>query len=262
MKMKTMHAFDVVEDEYNTAHVPLHAESSGRSRIIGTKFVQVFILPFLVICLSPITVSAQLQSVGQVSFVIPNGWTYDQKNNVAIISETKLLCALVIAQPVPRSRNPEAGFANVWNHIITPRTHYPFRADLILEEHISVAGYSGKSASVISKSNQQFYALFMLQSGTKDIPVTVVARNYPIYRLAINDIFRLLDSIRLVSVGPQAPIGQSQVDQRSSGVKDSEISENTIEKKLIENEIDALNKKMATEYLNKTHENYMKSLKW
>jgi hypothetical protein len=233
----------------------------------STKFVQVFILPFLVICLSPITVSAQLQSVGQVSFLIPNGWTYDQKNNnpdIAIISaffETKRLCSLIIGQPVPRSRNPEAGFANAWNEIITPITHYRFRADLI-SEHTSVAGYSGKVAGVVSESNQQFYALFMLQSGTKDIPVTVVARTYPIYRLAIGDISRLLDSIRLVSVGPQAPIGQPQVDQRSSGVKNSEISENIIKEKLIENAIDEMTRKNAMDNLNRSFEIRQKSYKW
>jgi hypothetical protein len=203
-------------------HNSLHLWSS-RTRYVDGKFLKIqfsSLLPVL-FCLSPLTASAQMQSLGDLSFVVPAGWIYSQQPgfNVATVSRSdgRDYCIVLITEPFQMTHNVNTDFAITWKEIVTSSLRDPLPGGSLLE-HSSSSGYSGKlnGGPSPARGQSRWVSLFLLEAGTKVIPVVVASSNeinlhlYP-------PVVKFLDSIRLGSrasfagnnqVEPQTEVGQ------------------------------------------------------
>src|SRR5262245_231278 len=209
-----------VHHKHNSLHL-----GNSRSRYVDSKFltVQFFRLLLVFVCLSPLTASAQMQSLGDLSFVVPAGWIYSQQPgfNVATVSRSdgRDYCIMLITEPFQSTHNASTDFAITWKEIVTSGLHDPLPGGRLLE-HNSSSGYSGKLNGGTSpgRGQSRWVSLFLLEAGIKVIPVVVVASSNEIY-LHLNDpVVKFLDSIRLSSsasfvgnnhVEPQVEVGQA-----------------------------------------------------
>ena len=153
----------------------------------------------------------------RLSFVVPQGWKYENKPGSSVgavsLSDGRDYCMLLITQPLAVSPNANIDFTSVWEGIITPVLHDPPPRDRPLE-HRSTFGYSGKLKGDTSpgRGQNRWVGLFLLETGTKAIPVIVVASSNDVYLHLYDTVVKFLDSIR---VGNRASFVQKdQADQQ------------------------------------------------
>jgi hypothetical protein len=182
------------------------------SQYINSKLLSVQILTVLIFlaCILPHGVSAQVQAIDDLSFIVPQGWKYESKPGSAVgalsLSDGRDYCMLLITQPLAVSPNANIDFTSVWEGIITPVLHDPPPRDRPLE-HRSTFGYSGKLKGDTSpgRGQNRWVGLFLLETGTKAIPVIVVASSNDVYLHLYDTVVQFMNSIRIVSVKAQAP---------------------------------------------------------
>jgi hypothetical protein len=174
------------DHEHQSSHLKPRSDRIVSSRLVylNTKFlkVQLFVLLFILGCFSAASALAQVQSLGDLSFVVPERWRYDQKPGSDVSSLTRSdgrnFCTLFIIQPFPKSNNLDRHFARAWYGIITPEFHDPL-PDGILYEH-RLSGYLAKFKGAISpgRGQNRYVLLFLLETPSKAIPVVVVASDH------------------------------------------------------------------------------------
>jgi len=163
-----------------------------------------------------------MQSLGDLSFVVPAGWVYSQQPgfNVATVSRSdgRDYCLMLITEPFQSTNNANTDFAITWKEIVTSGLHDPLPGGRLLE-HNSSSGYSGKlnGGTSLGRGQSRWVSLFLLEAGTRGIPVVVVASSNEIYLHLYGPLVKFLDSIRLGSsasfvgnnhVEPQVEVGQ------------------------------------------------------
>ncbi|PYT65160.1 MAG: hypothetical protein DMG39_30030 [Acidobacteria bacterium] len=147
-----------------------------------------FALP-LIVWLYAFAAFAQVETIGDVSFAVPDGWKYEYSpgDDFATMMLTKGDRYWVIAIYKARrsSGDAEADFSSAWTKIAP---HAPVPEPIY--DHTASAGYSGKYGSIWIDDNR-FAWLYLLETGQGAIPVLVVTRD----RHAFDDLLPVISQV-------------------------------------------------------------------
>src|SRR5258708_28372837 len=107
-------------------------------------FPLVFVL-ILLLSLSACIASAQVKTLGDISFAAPEGWTYEQKPgadhaSMSIVAGSRY-CVLGVYTPERSSGNAEADFFTAWGALFPPSPHEGVPPPLY---HVHRNSYHGK----------------------------------------------------------------------------------------------------------------------
>jgi hypothetical protein len=129
----------------------------------------------LILCLTALTAPAQVQSMGDVSFSAPEGWSYQQKpgeDHATITSvANQQFCAIVVYTPRPSSGNADADFQAAWKQIVLGSNYSGMPNPIYNVEHS--VGYPGKQTGDTSIDRKTFTWMYLLETGHSYIPVVV-----------------------------------------------------------------------------------------
>ncbi len=134
-----------------------------------------FALPVVMLCIA-LTASAQVRTLGDLSFAAPEGWNYEQKpgeDHATMISvAAPNFCAIVIYSPRPASGDAEADFKAAWSQIVLGPS-YRGMPTPIYDIRNSV-GYPGKQTGDNAVDGKSYTWMYLLETGSASIPVVVV----------------------------------------------------------------------------------------
>jgi hypothetical protein len=165
--------------------------------------------------------SAQVQSFGEVSFVVPEGWDYgvEPSGDHATLSivQNGQVVALAVFQPLRSSGNPDNDFRAAWAKDV--RSMQP---PAPIYDHKSLAGYQGRYGSTNTDDNSHYVHLYALEAGGSVLPVLVVTPNRQSFNALEPVISLFVEGVRLLPLKAQAPkatitIADLAGEWRSSG---------------------------------------------
>lgn len=151
----------------------------------------------MIFCVSAAT--AQVQSIGDVSFAVPEGWLhYSQRpgENHATLTGNRNggIWTISVFKPLRSSGNPDADFRAAWAQDVRS-----MQAPKRSFEHKGLVGYSGRCSSTNSPDGRHYLYLCVLEAGQSGVPVLVTTPN----RRTFDDLrFLILDFIEGVRVAP------------------------------------------------------------
>jgi hypothetical protein len=129
----------------------------------------------LILCLTALTASAQVQTMGDVSFSAPEGWDYQQKpgeDHATMISVAdQRFIAIVVYTPRPSSGNPDADFQSAWKQIVLGSSYSGMPHPIYNIEHS--VGYPGKQTGDAAIDGKTYTWMYLLETGHSYIPVVV-----------------------------------------------------------------------------------------
>lgn len=156
----------------------------------------------LLLCPIALTASAQVQTMGDVSFSAPEGWNYQQKpgdDHATMISvANQQFCAIVVYTPRASSGNADTDFQVAWKQIVLGG-NYSGMPNPIYDIRNSV-GYSGKETGDTAIDRKSYTWMYLLETGHNYIPVVVVSSG--------RDMFDALEHVLVAFIGSvrQAPL--------------------------------------------------------
>jgi hypothetical protein len=165
--------------------------------------------------------AAQVQSFGEVSFAVPDGWDYGVEANGDHATLSTLqngqVVALAIFRPWRSSGNPDSDFRAAWAKVV--RSMLP---PAPIYEHKSLAGYPGRYGSTNTDDNSQYVHLYALEAGENVLPVLLVTPNRQSFNSLEPLISLFVDGVRQLPLKAQPPkasitMGDLVGEWRSSG---------------------------------------------
>jgi hypothetical protein len=129
-------------------------------------------------CLAALTAFAQVQTVGDVSFAVPTGWTYSAKADFgAMLTKSDARFWLIaVYTPVPSSGNPNVDFKAAWQRtVLTMPGYKPLNFDPY--NMTRTTGYPGVYFDAPNTGNTAYTRLFVLQAGKMCVPVVFTSNN-------------------------------------------------------------------------------------
>ncbi len=163
-----------------------------------------FVLSFLV-CLYAQVTFAEVQSVGEVSFAVPDGWTYKPGANfgavVKISGQNYWLMA--VYAPMPSSGDPTADLKTAWTRIVLAGKDYQGMPPLPYYDINHSVGYPGRRADDSSVNRSTYTRLYALEAGTSFIPVVAVSPNGQVLNAMEHIAVAFIGSVRLAPLKAQ-----------------------------------------------------------
>ncbi len=131
----------------------------------------------VVLSLAP--ASAQVKTVGEVSFAVPEGWQYQQGPDVgAMTLKTDNRFWLVgVYSAMPSSGDPNADFRTAWRRVVLPLPDYGKMPGYDPYDTSKMVGYSGKYYDASSATNTSYTRLYVLEAGKVFVPVSFTSTN-------------------------------------------------------------------------------------
>ena len=148
---------------------------------------------------------ASVQSVGDVSFVVPGGWFWSPPRpggdyaNVTL-QEDRKWCDLTLYSSLSLS-GQTVNFGQIWNQFVVPATRAP---DWGTDNHTSASGYSGKYGNSIGPDGV-FMGLYVLEAENKAIPIQIAASDERVYMRCRDVIRKFVDRVRVAPAKAQPP---------------------------------------------------------
>jgi hypothetical protein len=163
------------------------------------------VLP-LVLCLGALTASAQVQTLGEVSFSSLEGWNYEQKPNedhatLSSVADQRFI-AIVVFTPRPSTGNPDADFQAGWTQLVLG-SNYSGMPNPIYDINHSV-GYPGKQTGSPSTDGKTFTWMYVLETGQSYIPVAVVSSGRYMFDALQHELVAFIGSVRLAPLKAEA----------------------------------------------------------
>ena len=160
----------------------------------------------LILCLSAFTASAQVQTLGDVSFSAPEGWNYEQKpgeDHATMISvSNQQFCAFVVYAPRPSSGDADADFRSAWTQLVLG-SDYSGMPNPIYDIRNSV-GYPGKQTGDTSIDRKTHTWMCLLETGQSYIPVVEVSSGRTMFDALQHVLVAFIGSVRLAPLKAEA----------------------------------------------------------
>jgi len=162
----------------------------------------VLLLGFLFIAVGA---RAQVQSLGEVSFAVPEGWEYsvESSGDHATLSFGKngqLIVALAVFRPLRSTGNPDNDFRAAWAKDVRS-----MQVPAPIYEHKSAAGYQGRYGATNTDDNSHYVQFYALETGQNVIPVMAVTPNRQTFDAMLPIISLFVEGIRQLPLKAQAP---------------------------------------------------------
>ena len=159
----------------------------------------------LVLCLCAVTASAQVQRVGDVSFAVPEGWTYQAAadGGLVFLKSGKDYWVMAVYTPMPSSGDAEMDLKAAWRRIVLAGKDYQGMPALPYYEIRHSAGYPGRRAEGASVSRATLTRLYVLEAGRSFIPVSAVSANRQVLDAMEHVATAFIGSVRLAPLQAQ-----------------------------------------------------------
>ena len=148
--------------------------------------------------------AAQVQSFGEMSFVVPDGWDYgvEASGDHATLStiQNGQVVALAVFRPLRSSGNPDNDFRAAWAKVV--RSMQPPEP---IYEHKGLAGYQGRYGSTNTDDNSHYVHLYALEAGGSVLPVLVVTPNRQSFNSLEPVISLFVEGLRQLPLKAQLP---------------------------------------------------------
>jgi hypothetical protein len=124
---------------------------------------------------------AQVQTVGDISFAVPQGWTYQGSadGGLMLLKQDPNFWIITVHAPRPSSGNQNANFKSAWQAVVSSVPQ--FSKSLPGYDPYSISnkavGYPGKYYDGQSDNGQMYIRLYTLETGKSVIPVVVLTPN-------------------------------------------------------------------------------------
>jgi hypothetical protein len=135
----------------------------------------------LVIVILAAPAIGQVQTVGDVSFAVPEGWTYQGSadGGLMLLKQEQNFWIVTVHSPRPTSGNPNADFKNAWLSVVSSVPD--FKNSLPGYDPYTTSnkllGYPGKYFDANSDSRKMYARLYTLETGKAVVPVVVLTVN-------------------------------------------------------------------------------------
>jgi hypothetical protein len=161
---------------------------------------------FAIFLLLATTASAQLQTLGDVSFSAPDGYKYeftpgDDHATMRLVNG-QTCCVLVIYRPMHSSGDAETDLKSIWPRLLG-RSAGPGLPTPIYDLRTQV-GYPGKQSGSPSADRLNYLWLYTLETGQDFIPVVVLTTGRDIFDSQQSVIKRFVEGVRQGPVKAQA----------------------------------------------------------
>lgn len=142
---------------------------------------------------NPSPAPSQVQALGDVSFAVPGGWTYQPGNGYGAMAlkNGQNFWVVAVYAPLPASGNPSADLKTAWQRIVLAgRDYQGFPWEPYYDISGSV-GYPGKRADASSLNRATYTRLFTLEAGRVFVPVVAVSND----GLVLNSLNYLVNAV-------------------------------------------------------------------
>lgn len=152
------------------------------------------------------TVSARdVQTVGDVSFAVPEGWQYKPGADFGglVLSSGQNFWLIAVYTAMPSSGNAEADLQAAWKRIVLAGPDYqgmPARPYYDINHSV---GYPGKRADDSAVNRATYTRLYVLEAGSKFIPVVAVSREGTLLNQMEHVANDVIGSVRLAPLKAQ-----------------------------------------------------------
>ncbi|HLK07069.1 MAG TPA: hypothetical protein VKV30_03980, partial [Candidatus Angelobacter sp.] len=156
---------------------------------------------FLVIVMLAAPVIAQVQTVGDVSFAVPEGWTYQGSTDggLMLLKQGTNFWIVTVHAPRPASGDQNANFKNAWLSAVS--TIPDFQRSLPGYDPYTTSnkllGYPGKYYDAISDSGKMYARLYTLETGKAVVPVVVLTVNRQVLDALNHIVEAVVSSVRV-----------------------------------------------------------------
>jgi hypothetical protein len=123
-----------------------------------------------------------VQSIGDVSFAVPDGWAYQASSNFGgmAFKEGNSFWFFAVYSAMPSSGDPVADFKASWNRIVLSTgkyKDYPGWGSWSTYEMPKTVGYSGRYNGDDSVDKMSYARVYVLETGKSYIPVLSLSGN-------------------------------------------------------------------------------------
>jgi len=144
---------------------------------------------------------AQVQTVGDVSFAVPEGWTYQASadGGLMLLKQGQNFWIITVHPQRPTIGDQNADFKNAWRSVVLPVND--FRNSMPGYDPYSISnkvlGYPGKYYDANSGSGQMYARLYTLETGKAVIPVMVLTPNRQVLDALNHIVEAVVGSVRV-----------------------------------------------------------------
>ena len=123
--------------------------------------------------------SAQVQTVGDVSFAVPDGWQYQQGPDFGAMTlkTDNRFWLVAVYSAMPSSGDPNADFKTAWKRVVFPLPDYRQMPGYDPYNTSKMIGYSGKYFDAASTTNTSYTRLYVLETGKTFVPISFTSTN-------------------------------------------------------------------------------------
>jgi len=138
---------------------------------------------------------AQVQTVGDISFAVPEGWSYQgsKDGGLMLLKQGTNFWIVSVHAPRPTSGDQNADFKSAWRAVVSSVPQFSRSLPGYDPYNISnkAVGYPGKYYDGFSDDQQMYIRLFTLETGKTVIPVMVLTPN----RQALDVLQHMVDAV-------------------------------------------------------------------
>jgi hypothetical protein len=148
-----------------------------------------------------------VQSVGDVSFAVPDGWTYTSSADGGLMTfkDGASYWMIAVFTPIPTSGDPTADFKSTWRRVVLKNPGFQDYAYSLPYDITQTVGYSGKFDGASRADNGASVTLYTLETGKSVVPVECFSANGPMLAGMNHMIRAVLGSVRVAPL-KAAPI--------------------------------------------------------
>ena len=150
-------------------------------------------------------IQAQVRSLGEVSFAVPDGWEYSaeptqDRATLSLGKNGQLIVALAVFKPLTSSGDPDNDFRVAWTKDVRS-----LQLPAPIYEHKSLAGYQGRYGGTNTDDNSHYVHFYALEAGQSVIPVLVITPDRQTFNSIEPLISLFVDGVRQLPLKAQAP---------------------------------------------------------
>jgi hypothetical protein len=144
---------------------------------------------------------AQVQTVGDISFAVPEGWTYQGSadGGLMLLKQGANFWIVTVHAPRPTTGDPNADFKSAWQSVLS--TVPDFKNSLPgynpYDTGKTLLGYPGKYYDANSDSGKMYARLYTLETGKVVVPLVVITVNRQVLDALNHIVEAVVSSVRV-----------------------------------------------------------------